>query len=322
MARAADIENFNPDENVLICLKSIFDVRISEIFQFVSGIPAVKDAVHDTRIASRRLQSLFIISSDLFVACEYKKIYTELKKFIKLLSRARESEVTYELTEEYIENSSSTSKQVLKLFLLKQKESFEKEYSTIGKKKLLKNYKDLETKLKGFIEDTFSNIQVSGSKNIDTQSSFRYNARIFIPGLIERVYSYIPAILQNKENENLLHKLRIKAKPLRYTLELYQNYFGNYFRSFVKEIRNFVETAGSVHDIDVIIEELKNFIKKLNSYNEILKKYGGYLSTMPFDEFLKELTEIRNQKYIILQNYISNLNKEEITKNLQLIFSE
>jgi inorganic triphosphatase YgiF len=99
-------------------------------------------------------------------------------------------------------------------------------------------------------------------KGLDPQASLAENARRILAVRIAEYYSYEPVIAEASASE-ALHDLRIAAKRLRYTLELFRSVFGDPGERQVKRLRAIQEELGSLHDTDVRIALIRNELNAL-----------------------------------------------------------
>jgi hypothetical protein len=94
---------------------------------------------------------------------------------------------------------------------------------------------------------------------IEPKETLAENARRILAVRIAEFYSYAPIVYTETEIESL-HNLRIAAKRLRYTLELFRSVFGDLGEEMIERIKAIQEELGNLHDADVrialIISEL------------------------------------------------------------------
>ena len=88
--------------------------------------------------------------------------------------------------------------------------------------------------------------------DIDPDGTVLENARRVIAVRIAEFYSYEP-IVPYPELSTALHDLRIAAKRLRYSLELFQPQFGSEGKRQIERIKAIQEALGDLHDHDVRI---------------------------------------------------------------------
>jgi hypothetical protein len=88
---------------------------------------------------------------------------------------------------------------------------------------------------------------------IDPHGSVLENARRVLAIRIAELYSYEP-IVSHPEMAEALHDLRIAAKRLRYTLELFKPQFGEIGARQIGRVKSVQESLGDLHDHDVRID--------------------------------------------------------------------
>lgn len=91
---------------------------------------------------------------------------------------------------------------------------------------------------------------------LDPQAPTGKNARIIAKVRLEELYSW-DAYVDNPYYIQELHNLRIAAKRLRYTLEVFEDVLPEACNSIVKELEQIQEELGALHDSDVMIALLR-----------------------------------------------------------------
>ena len=89
--------------------------------------------------------------------------------------------------------------------------------------------------------------------NLDPEAPVDINARKVLAVRIAELYSYEPAVREPTWAHEL-HAMRIAAKRLRYTLELFAPQFGEQGKQQIDRIKQVQEALGVLHDRDVEIE--------------------------------------------------------------------
>ncbi len=98
--------------------------------------------------------------------------------------------------------------------------------------------------------------------DIDPEASVVENARRVVAVRIAEFYSYEP-VIDHPELSEALHDLRIAAKRLRYTLELFQPRFGESGKRQIDRVKAIQEVLGTLHDHDVRIELIGDELSRL-----------------------------------------------------------
>jgi hypothetical protein len=99
---------------------------------------------------------------------------------------------------------------------------------------------------------------------LDPKAPLSVNAREILKVRIAEFYHYTPIVHDEKAGV-LLHELRIAAKRLRYTLEMFREVFGAIGDVQIDRVKNIQEALGDLHDCDVRIELIEDELAELAS---------------------------------------------------------
>jgi CHAD domain-containing protein len=102
---------------------------------------------------------------------------------------------------------------------------------------------------------------------IEPDGSLAMNARRILAVRMAEYYSYAP-IVHVEEAVEPLHDLRIAAKRLRYTLELFRDVFGKGGERNVERVKAIQEELGEVHDHDVRIALIDEELTSLGAASQ------------------------------------------------------
>jgi CHAD domain-containing protein len=91
---------------------------------------------------------------------------------------------------------------------------------------------------------------------LDPRAPTGKNARIIARVRLEEMYNWARYV-DNPYNIRELHNLRIAAKRLRYTLEIFEEVLPETSKSIVKELEQIQDELGALHDSDVMIALLR-----------------------------------------------------------------
>jgi hypothetical protein len=97
--------------------------------------------------------------------------------------------------------------------------------------------------------------------DIDPDAPVLENARKVMAVRIAEFYSYEPFVTRPKHSIEL-HDLRIAAKRLRYSLELFEPQFGAEGKRLISRVKDLQEALGNLHDHDVRIEFIGDELSK------------------------------------------------------------
>jgi inorganic triphosphatase YgiF len=101
-------------------------------------------------------------------------------------------------------------------------------------------------------------------EGIDPGASLGENARRILAVRMAEFYSYAP-IVRREEEVTALHDLRIAAKRLRYSLELFRAVFGAAGEEQIERVKAIQEELGQIHDHDVRIALVEDELAALKA---------------------------------------------------------
>jgi hypothetical protein len=93
-------------------------------------------------------------------------------------------------------------------------------------------------------------------KGLNPRAPTGQNARIIAKVRLEELYSW-KKYIDNPYRVRELHNLRIAAKRLRYTFEVFEEVLPEASRPIVKQLEQIQEELGAIHDSDVMIAMLR-----------------------------------------------------------------
>lgn len=309
MAKAFNIDGFDVNKSVQECLYLLFKSRTEELFTHYEQLFGNNDIeiLHNTRVSSRRLIAIFKVFRTMFPEKKYLKIYLPLYNFKNLLGPVREIDVLLKMIGEYISGYIQQDVKAIMLFFAKLKNDNITARGKLYKGKELKEFRNHKDKLFKFYDKHLVKVKKQ-IEILDINLSFKENAMLILPNSYEKVRKYSDKVKNHPRNKNELHRMRIKAKPLRYTMELYLKAYGEEFRKCYEEIKLFVEKTGDIHDIDVISEYVVNYLKELRIYNNTQKGKKEKISVKSLNEYLNFL---KGKRKVIFKEVCELLNKWE-----------
>src|SRR5215213_1183700 len=98
--------------------------------------------------------------------------------------------------------------------------------------------------------------------DVDPDAPVIDNARRVLAVRIAEFYSFQP-IVSHPELSEALHDMRISAKRLRYTLELFRSQFGKAGERQIERVKTIQEILGTLHDHDVRIDLIGDELSRL-----------------------------------------------------------
>ena len=318
MAKAFEIEGFDVNNNLTDSLLLLFKSKTGELFHHYDQLFDNNDIeiLHNTRVSSRRLIALFKVFRTVFPGKRFLRAYTPLYNFKNLLGSVRENDVLLKMIGEYILGFNQQDVKAVMHFFAKLKNDNINARARLYKNKELKEFKIHKEKLIKFYEKNLLNPKKK-IDILDIDLSFRENAALILPLLFEKAKKFQDCVYKHPRNKTELHRMRIKAKPLRYTMELYLKAFGEDFIQCYEDIKFFVEKTGDIHDIDVISGHVENYLKEIKIYNATQKGKKEKISAKSLSEYLYFLKDRRNLYFGRVNELLEKWESEDFKSKLE-----
>lgn len=250
-------------------LKKQFDVININSEKIHHGVTL--EYLHKTRVAFRRLRDALVIFEKCIRKKHNNKLFIEAKKINHVLSIARDLDIQIHFLEQFrLQLKNEKHLPGIKRLILRRKQLREKWQRKVEKS--LEKYFDLNLSQKFdlIFKDNFQNLRLykKNAQAIFNEISFRE----LFQTQIDKVLTF-DELIRNPLNVGSLHLLRIEIRRLRYTGEIFQQIFPNDLKEKVIILRNLQDILGNIHDCDVWIEYLPQFLEK--EREKIFKFFGN-----------------------------------------------
>ncbi len=123
MAKAKKITGLDPNRPLDECLLKILLTRFDEMTVHEQGTVDGSDieALHDMRVASRRVQAVFKMFREIFPKKKFKAEYNELRMLIRSLGEVRDYDVFIDKTEKLKADSHERDTRAMDLLIIRKK---------------------------------------------------------------------------------------------------------------------------------------------------------------------------------------------------------
>lgn len=242
------------------------------------------EPIHEARVSSRRLRNGFCIFKKYFPDKKKKRWASIIKKNMTVLGEARDIDMQMAFLSNIktkIEKSGHSG--VLKELIarLKGKRAAKQPEILNAVKALLRS---------GVIEDMAQATSSAAASNMLSNKEVRKLCEKKIQKRMRRFYKmgkyvYMPSDVTG------LHRLRIAAKKLRYTLESFSDFFGKEMILASVEVKKVQDILGDVHDLDVWIEAFPGVMHEFKLDKDKRRSFG---ETVYFGKLFREM---RNEYY-------------------------
>lgn len=278
--------------------------------------------IHRMRVASRRMRTALELFKSCFPKKERKRMLDEIRTVTHALGSARDSDVQIVfLNSIYPQYKDPELEPGMRRLLLRLHQKREK-----AQKKVLKTIDKFIKK------DLIENINSQLAPLVAARESYY----VFTPALYQHAFQAIKTklddllsfepFIDDPSNEKALHAMRLSAKGLRYTLEVYDAIYEAHLVNFIQSMRLLQDSLGLIHDLDVWIEWIPKFIE---DERKRIQDYFGNLR--PLEPLLPGLEAFRNsciarrdQAYyefmVLWQNILSDNTWEELLKVINIPF--
>ena len=298
----------------------------------IEGVKTAQDIehIHRMRVASRRLRAAL----PLFMSCiperKYHQWLLEIQKMTRALGYARDTDVQIAFITKIIKKrgggrqndqkdiiaSVKDTGDVEKVLLLKLQKKRSKLQAAV-----LSDLEKLEKS--GIIDEmrSFFLMQTSEINKIRKKSTpfgippvaaLRISRRLKVLLSYERWVHNIDAVAEH-------HAMRIAAKRLRYTIEIYAPLYRLGLKKYLSRVKKIQEILGDMHDCDVwidtvmimLLKERSTYHMKEISINRQVKRVAGYR------HFLSEREKERKRLYLRYVRYWDSLTRAGIWDELR-----
>lgn len=220
------------------------------------------EELHDMRVAVRRMRAAAKVFETYLDSRQLEPHLKGLRRTLGSLGEVRDLDVFREKAEEYLKTLPPGHEHDLDpLFAV----------LTDEREKARKNMLDyLESeKYRSFIRE-FSDVLASPESLIlpvtnEKHDALPHRVRDVLPSILYARLADISAYSEWVEGPYLpverLHRLRIAAKGMRYTLEFFESVLGEDVKSLVKELKTFQDHLGNLHDAVIAVDLLGSYLR-------------------------------------------------------------
>jgi CHAD domain-containing protein len=331
-----------PSEPEQVRAECIFGVQrlvplLDAFFQEIEGVKSGQDIeyIHRMRVASRRLRAALPLFSSCIPEKKYRSWMLEIQRITRALGEARDTDVQIEFIAKLIkkiqraveQKNPSTDYPVrvtgdVETILLAQLQKRRSKLQVAVVRALEK----LEGS--GIIDDmrTFFISQTSGTTRTKKRSlpyaipmvaAGRISRRLDIMLSYERWVHNPDAVVQH-------HAMRIAAKKLRYTMEVYGPLYRLGLKKYLVRVKKIQEILGDLHDCDVWIDTVMVILLKERSASpvKISSKNNQIIRMTGYRQFLAEREKERKRLYQRYVRYWDSLVRSGIWNAFRLALTE
>ena len=250
--------------------------RLQKLTKEIGGVREGKDIeyVHRMRVASRRIRSALMLFGDCFSDKDVRRWNKEMRRVRRALGAARDLDVQMDFLRTFLGKLTKRSyRPGIKRLLLRLQQRREKLQA-----KVVKSMDRLEASgvLNQMGKALRSNRVRARMKHTDEHSPYVYQqAYLNISLRLEDMLAFEPYV-NLPDHQEELHAMRIAAKNLRYTMEIFEPLYDGKLKPYIQVMRRIQTLLGDFHDCHVWIEFLPKFLAQEEKRTQ---KYYGHLRT-------------------------------------------
>lgn len=208
--------------------------------------------VHDMRVATRRMRSVFQLLGEYFKAKPVEAHTSRLRKLARALGKVRDLDVMIDNLMKFQETLNDDDRAALQKpidILNQQRDSARKKLVSLLDKK---DYRQFVDNFASFVTTSGA-----GAQNVPDGDGVPTELRHILP---VTAYEHLASVraydrVLEEADEETLHLLRIEFKRLRYLLSIFEEVLGKAGKDFISEIKVVQDHLGSLQDA-VVAEAL------------------------------------------------------------------
>jgi CHAD domain-containing protein len=216
------------------------------------------EALHDMRVATRRLRAAFEVFQDAFEPGVLKPYLKGLRATGRALGNVRDLDVFMEKVQHYLATIHEERHAGLDTLLAGWSEQREAARAEMLTWMNSKEYTDFKRKFNLFLNTPGAGA-LAVSPSTPTPNRVRDLAPVLIYTRLAAVRAYAPYL--DDAPIELLHALRIEFKKLRYTVEYFQEPLGKQARDVIDLLKQMQDHLGDLNDAQVASQLVGQFIE-------------------------------------------------------------
>lgn len=280
--------------------------RFETLTREIQGTRKAEDIehLHRMRVASRRLRAaLSLFKQQSFSKAKVKAWRKEIQKITKALGNARDRDVQIEFLKQWkSEHQEQRYRPGIERLLLRLQQDRERLQQPVLQ---AINHFENSRAIEDFQKALRKVLAHAHLQEIDERTPELFElAFINTSRRLEEILVYEPFIT-NPDRHKEHHLMRINAKRLRYTLEIFNPVFDNNLKPYIKRITQIQSSLGKIQDCDVWGEFIPRFITR--EHLRTLEYYGhdrAFKKLLPGLEFLKK--ERCQRRQYLHQEFVKN----------------
>jgi CHAD domain-containing protein len=249
------------DDTLAEAGRKIFAEQLEKMLFHEAGSRTGEDieSVHQMRVATRRMRSLFKLIGSAYTIKTVKKYNRSLRDIARALGAIRDLDVLLVDLADFRDTLSDDDKPILDSLISKLDNRRVKHRVTLNAVFDSASYDKFGRQFGAFTEKAGKGVAAIASDT--TPHQIRHVLPVLLHERLSRVRAY-ETVLHDADDETL-HALRVEFKQLRYALEFFKPVLGASVLQFIKNVKRMQDVLGRFHDVSVFAQYMDS-IKRLS----------------------------------------------------------
>ncbi len=255
------VAGIRPDEPMAEAVRKIMYRQYQDMLANEAGCRGGKsiDAVHDMRVATRRLRVAFRLFGSYYRRGVVRELEQELRRTGRTLGAARDLDVFNKTARQYLRTLPKQQRSDLDPLL----GSWKRQRQTAHRE--LVDYFD-SPRYRRFVEKLDDFLTTAGAGVVGTKQpvAARVEVRHVLASTLWERYETVRAyeVVLPAAAPEILHALRIECKYMRYTLEFFQEVLGTGVSPLIRQVIALQDHLGEIQDGEVASRLLAEYLSK------------------------------------------------------------
>ncbi|HEY3379132.1 MAG TPA: CHAD domain-containing protein [Armatimonadota bacterium] len=280
-----------PDDGFCLFAAETLQELLRALVQEIPGVRQAEDIeyIHRMRVASRRLRTSLTLFAEGLPGKKVAEWQKQVRRITRALGAARDTDVQIDFLQQYQQTLPEKRERVgiIRLLLRLRQQRADLQRRVLASLERLE-----ETQIISEMEGSLRQILVRArlAQTVDRSPYLYEQAYMRVALRLEEMLAYEPYIRQ-PECITELHAMRIAAKRLRYTMQIFAAIYPDELQNALQAAKAVQTLLGDIHDSDVWETSLAEFLEDERKRTE---RYYGHART--FTRLLPGLHALREDR--------------------------
>ena len=292
----------SPDGTLDAWLAYVIQIKLDVLVALLKekNDPFAMEHVHKLRVNARRLEAIFRVFEGRFPRKKVRQLREELRAMIGFLGDVRENDVVLDMLERGAGTLRAHDKFILGILLAQVSRRQKKGLRRLRAYLKIMRPQELKRRARE-LTSTLSGKAANVRSRSKSRILFRDAMREVIPRLFGEFMRFEERVRDHPKRLEEFHDMRVAGKPLRYMMEIVLPVAGTRAKKCLREIEAFLTEMGAIHDHDVAIDTIADYLEEVTSYDPAMKQGVGVLFRL--------LEEQRRRREVLFRKLCATLQR-------------